>query len=130
MHKRNVFISSVQKEFANERPITSFCVQVSGQVFGQATGEVTDHVTDHVTGHVNELILRLIIVLENKKSRPELMESLDLRHSGNFRDNYLNPAIEEGYIEMTIPDKPKSIKQKYQLTHKGIELKNRISKIK
>ena len=58
------------------------------------------------------------------------MESLDLRHSGNFRDNYLNPAIKEGYIEMTIPDKPKSIKQKYQLTHKGIELKNRISKIK
>jgi ATP-dependent DNA helicase RecG len=32
---------------------------------------------------------------------------------------YLAPAIDAGLIEMTIPDKPRSSKQKYRLTEKG-----------
>jgi len=44
---------------------------------------------------------------------------LSLRHEDYFREAYLVPAIEAGYVEMTIPDKPKSSKQKYRLTAKG-----------
>ena len=47
---------------------------------------------------------------------------LDLRHSPNFRDNYLEPAMKEGYIEITLPDKPQSRKQQYRLTKKGRQL--------
>jgi len=36
-----------------------------------------------------------------------------------FRDQVLNPLIEAGLIEMTIPDKPRSSKQEYRLTQKG-----------
>ena len=39
-----------------------------------------------------------------------------------FRRNILDPIIANGYVEMTIPDKPKSSKQTYRLTHKGIDL--------
>ena len=42
------------------------------------------------------------------------MESLELKHRPTFRDNYLLPALELGYIEMTIPDKPRSSKQRYR----------------
>ena len=42
------------------------------------------------------------------------MELLELKHRPTFRDNYLLPALELGYIDMTIPDKPNSSKQKYK----------------
>jgi ATP-dependent DNA helicase RecG len=32
----------------------------------------------------------------------------------------LNPTIEAVLVEMTIPDKPQSIKQKYRLSDKGL----------
>ena len=45
----------------------------------------------------------------------ELMQLVGLTHRATFQKNYLNPAIEAGLIERTIPDKPKSPKQKYRL---------------
>ena len=39
-----------------------------------------------------------------------------------FRNQVLRPLLEEGLLEMTIPDKPRSSKQKYRLTAKGREL--------
>jgi len=45
--------------------------------------------------------------------------ALTLRDDEHFRKAYLLPALEAALIEMTIPDKPKSSKQKYRLTEKG-----------
>ena len=44
---------------------------------------------------------------------------MNLKHPPTFRENYLHPALEKGYIEMTIPEKPSSRLQKYRLTEKG-----------
>ena len=61
--------------------------------------------------------------LEDKDmSTSELMEHMGLKHRASFRENYLHPALEHGYIQRTIPDKPSSRKQKYRLTDKGRRL--------
>jgi len=53
---------------------------------------------------------------------------LNLKHGQTFRDNYLNPALKEEFIEMTQPDSPKSPTQKYRLTAKGKALKEQLKK--
>ena len=79
------------------------------------TPQVSPQVTPQVTPQVRDLL----IVFKGEESRTELQKSLGLADRKNFRINYLNPALEEGLVELTIPDKPKSSKQKYRLTEKG-----------
>lgn len=61
-------------------------------------------------------------------SRAAIQEALDLRHRDYFNEAYLIPALNSGYVEMTIPKKPTSSRQKYRLTEKGnllqVQLKN------
>lgn len=64
---------------------------------------------------VSESIQRLLDVIGNETlSAVEIMNRLGLAHRPTFRKNYLNPALNAGVIEMTIPDKPNSRNQKYR----------------
>ncbi len=65
-------------------------------------------------------LLKVLNITE--MSRKELQQSLGLKHEGNFRENYLEPAIELGLIEMKYPDSPNHPRQKYLVTKKGKEL--------
>jgi ATP-dependent DNA helicase RecG len=49
----------------------------------------------------------------------ELMAVTGRANRTKFRDQVLNSLLAEGLLEMTIPDKPTSSKQKYRLTQKG-----------
>lgn len=51
---------------------------------------------------------------DEELSAAEIMDRLGLSHRPTFRTNYLNPALDQGLIEMTIPDKPSSRNQKYR----------------
>jgi len=58
-------------------------------------------------------------VLVGEMTRQRLQHDLGLKDDEHFRKAYLQPALEAGLIEMTIPDKPRSSRQKYRLTAKG-----------
>ena len=49
------------------------------------------------------------------------MEQLGYKNTSKFRNNYLLPLLEKGFITPTIFDKPTSPNQKYEITEKGIE---------
>ncbi len=61
--------------------------------------------------------------MDGDMSRAKIQDKLNLANRVNFIKTYLNPAIEMDFIELTIPDKPKSRNQKYRLTLKGLEYK-------
>lgn len=46
-------------------------------------------------------------------SAKEIMEKLDIKSKETLRSNYLDPAIKEGLVALTIPDKPTSKNQMY-----------------
>ena len=55
-------------------------------------------------------------------ARSELQKRLKIASRSYFWQEYLQPALEADLIEMTIPDKPNSSKQKYRLTELGREV--------
>ena len=81
-----------------------------------------------VTGEVTGEVKKLLMVCRDVMTRKELQENLYLKGEENFRKLYLVPALEAGYIEMTLPDKPQSRLQKYRLTPEGKVLLARLSK--
>ena len=72
----------------------------------------SDHVIVQVSDHVRCLISAM---KQEDYTLAELMQLVGLSHRATFQRNYLNPAIEAGLIKRTIPDKPKSPKQRYRL---------------
>ncbi|MDW7659405.1 MAG: ATP-binding protein, partial [Bacillota bacterium] len=81
--------------------------------------EVTPEVTLEVTPEVAPEVERLIKIVSGDMSRQELQDKLDLKDAEHFRKSYIKPALSSVLIEMTIPDKPNSSKQKYRLTDLG-----------
>jgi len=56
--------------------------------------------------------------LRGEMTRQQLQRALALKDDEHFRTAYLQPALDAGLIEMTIPDKPRSSRQQYRLTAK------------
>jgi hypothetical protein len=56
------------------------------------------------------------------KSRGDLQRAAGIKDPKHLRTRYLEPLLAAGWIEMTIPDKPRSSKQKYRTTQLGIEM--------
>ena len=56
----------------------------------------------------------------------QLMDKMELKHRPNFIEQYLNPAISEGYVRLLYPDNPHHPRQKYLLTLRGTLLYNEL----
>lgn len=66
---------------------------------------------------LDNLVQELVDAIgERELSASELMSALGLSDRKHFRESYLKPALSAGVIEPTIPDKPRSPKQKYRRT--------------
>ncbi|KZK74370.1 MAG: transcriptional regulator [Pelodictyon luteolum] len=81
--------------------------------------QTTPEVAPEAAPEVSPEVRRMLSVLIGERSRAELMAALSLKDEKHFREYYQQAAISVGLIEMTIPDKPRSSKQKYRLTAMG-----------
>ena len=68
-----------------------------------------------VISNISEQVNRLMNVMEPgiPMSANEIMKRLGIKSKETLRGSYLNPAVDNGLIAMTIPDKPNSKNQKY-----------------
>ena len=88
-------------------------------------GQVTEQATEQVAGqggtksalsrHQVEILRKCM----EESAITELMEIAERSDRTKFRHQVLAPLLVDELLEMTIPDKPTSSKQKYRLTAKG-----------
>ena len=57
------------------------------------------------------------------RSMAEMQEHVGAGSRGFLKDTHLAPLLDHGLMTMTIPDKPRSSKQQYVVTDKGLALK-------
>ncbi len=67
---------------------------------------------------------RLLAVFTKEHKRQELQHLLGLSDRKNFTKNYLNPAIEAGFVALSNPNSPTSSEQRYTLTALGKRIIN------
>ncbi|MBI9019621.1 MAG: Fic family protein [Phycisphaerae bacterium] len=64
-------------------------------------------------------VKKLLALLAEPMTRQEILDALQLNDRKSMTKRYLKPALDNSLIEMTVPDKPNSKNQKYQITPKG-----------
>ena len=79
------------------------------------------------TEQVTEQVRKILMALGKEQfTLKQMMDKIGMKHRPNFIDNYLDPAIAEGYVRLLYPDKPRHPRQKYLLTVKGLALYNEL----
>jgi predicted HTH transcriptional regulator len=91
---RNIFYSSEK----------IFEAKANDQANDQATDQATDQASDQA----------ILEFCKEPKTTKEIMDFVGMKHKTYFRQNVLSPLFEQGLLELTIPDKPKSPNQKYK----------------
>ena len=82
----------------------------------------TGQVQDKLYTDTHNIISLIKVISDKQLSVKEMMFGLNLKGRDNFLTLYLIPSIEEGYVRLLYPDKPRHPRQKYLLTVKGLVL--------
>lgn len=103
------------------KALESKVLQMMADMLGISTAQVTTQVAAQV-------ILILDAAASGEKSREELQEAAGISHREHFRKAYMEPLLAVGWIERTIPEKPRSSKQKYRLTPDGLKVQQSLNR--
>jgi ATP-dependent DNA helicase RecG len=86
-------------------------VLASAGAYPQVAPQVTQHVAPHVAA--------ILKAAATPSSAVELQRAAGLKDRVHFLREYLQPLLEKGWLERTIPDKPRSRSQGYKTTEPG-----------
>ena len=67
-------------------------------------------------------LIQILEFCKTPKQVKDIREKLNYINRSKFRTCYIRPLLDNGFLEMTIPEKPNSRIQRYRLTSKSIEL--------
>ena len=128
-------VSFTNKNFKKQHELQpesqhEFNVEAIGQEIGTKLGLGWDQVgtksapSRHQVGTKSALswhqVEEILTFCQIPQPIQSIMELAQWKDRTKFRNKYVNPLIETGVIEWTIPDKPTSSNQEYFLTAKGV----------
>lgn len=88
----------------------------------QVTTKKSEHVSEHVSEDVSEQVKSTLVFCQVPRSRSEILYQLGIGdHYNNYR-RHLEPLLNTGLVERTIPENPRDRNQKYVTTPKGKQL--------
>ena len=95
---------------ANSNEFIEFMLRMIDEVLSELVETVTTPLTEK---SIN--ISKLLSVMEYgiPMTANQIMEKLEIKSKETLRTTYLDPAIEEKLVELTIPEKPTSKNQMY-----------------
>ena len=125
---------NIKLEFISESGVFKACFNKIAQIKkapdrsseAQSGAQLTTQSATQSTDPVTRL---LNCLAQGAMSAGELRLALKIKHRPTFRANYLHPALAEGLIEYTLPDKPNSRLQKYRLTRTGREVMGKAGRL-
>lgn len=100
-------------------PTSEIARKVTPQVSKEVSEQVTPEVTAQVTEQVTEQVAIMLRAACEPRSLKELQGAVGLKHRPHFIKSYLEPLLAAKWLQMTIPDKPRSSKQRYRTTDLG-----------
>ncbi len=119
----DALIGESKNLFSNKHPS-----EVTSGVNTEVASGVASEVASEVNKEVTSEVIRLLQCQFNESRAEELMFLLKIKHKDDFRRRFIAPALKIGVLERTQPDSPRSPTQKYRLTAKGRELRERLNK--
>ena len=81
------------------------------KMISESLDEVSIMPIDNNTININNLLD--VMEINKPMTSKEIMKKLKIKSKETLRNNYLDPAIDAGYVKLTIPDKPTSKNQMY-----------------
>lgn len=97
-------------ETASSNEFIEFMLKMIDEVLLSLVENAKETLTEKML-NINKLLN--VMKLNVPMSAYEIMEKLEIKSKETLRSKYLDPAIEEGLILLTIPDKPTSKNQMY-----------------
>ncbi|MBT3457405.1 MAG: hypothetical protein HN449_04760 [Thiotrichales bacterium] len=65
--------------------------------------------------------LKILKKCKDESTALELMKILKRTNKSKFKNTIINPLIDQNFLELTIPESPKSPSQKYRVTGKFVK---------
>ena len=96
--------------------------QATPQVTPQVTGQVTEQVGEQVGEQGSEQVNEQVTILKfcsTPKRKQDILAHLGLKPVYMNFKRHIQPLVEQWFLEMTFPDKPRSPKQSYRTTDLG-----------
>lgn len=103
------------------RFIVHLAESIKIETTGSITGEIESQLESRLESRLESQLAAkvMILLLKNDVGKAELASGLGHKTISGELNKQIKRLLELDYIEMPIPEKPRSSKQKYRLTTKG-----------